>query len=84
MPSDLDDLASIMADPQVMRFSVSGPWSRERTQRFLEGCLVDYSEERWGYGRLAVVHKADSRLIGFAGLAEGAARRSELHSKEEL
>ena len=67
--SDLDEFAAIMADPEVMRFSKSGPWTRERTREFLEACLVDYSEERWGYGRLAVVHKADKRPIGFAGLA---------------
>jgi RimJ/RimL family protein N-acetyltransferase len=67
--SDLDDFAAIMADPEVMRFSKSGPWTRDITQRFLEGCQIDYSEKRWGYGRLAAVHKADQRLIGFAGLA---------------
>jgi RimJ/RimL family protein N-acetyltransferase len=68
-PSDLDAFAAIMADPEVMRFSRSGPWTRERTREFIEGCQADYSEERWGYGRLAVVHRADNRLIGFAGLA---------------
>jgi RimJ/RimL family protein N-acetyltransferase len=67
--ADLDELAPIMADPDVMRFSKDGPWTRERTQHFLEGCLEDYSEDRWGFGRLALVHKADGRLIGFAGLA---------------
>ena len=66
---DLDEFAPIMADSDVMRFSKSGPWTRERTLEFLEACQVDYSEERWGYGRLAVVHKADNKLIGFAGLA---------------
>jgi RimJ/RimL family protein N-acetyltransferase len=67
--SDLDEFAPIMADPEVMRFSKGGPWTREKTRQFLEGCLVDYSEERWGYGRLAVLHRADGRMIGFAGLA---------------
>jgi len=67
--SDLDDFAAIMANPEVMRFSISGPWNPEQTKRFLESCLVDYSEERWGFGRWAVVHKQDDRLIGFSGLA---------------
>jgi ribosomal-protein-alanine N-acetyltransferase len=67
--SDLDDFAPIMADAEVMRFSRSGPWTREQTKQFLEQCQVDYSEARWGYGRLAVVQKSDSRLIGLAGLA---------------
>jgi len=67
--SDLDDFSLITADPQVMRFSISGPWSRDRTKVFLEECQIDYSEERWGYGRWAALHKADNRLIGFCGLA---------------
>jgi ribosomal-protein-alanine N-acetyltransferase len=67
--SDLDDFSAVMADPLVMRFSITGPWDRDRTRRFLEGCLVDYSEDRWGFGRWATIHKQDNRLIGFSGLA---------------
>ena len=67
--SDLDDFSTIMANPEVMRFSISGPWNPEQTKRFLENCLVDYSKERWGFGRWAVVNKKDDRLIGFSGLA---------------
>lgn len=67
--SDLDDFAAIMADPEVMRFSISGPWDRARTREFLESCQVDYSPQRWGFGRWAVIHKEDQRLIGFSGLA---------------
>jgi len=67
--SDLDEFAPIMADADVMRFSKSGPWTRERTEEFLQQCQVDYSEARWGYGRLAAVQKTDQRVIGFAGLA---------------
>ncbi|NKB71513.1 MAG: GNAT family N-acetyltransferase [Candidatus Latescibacteria bacterium] len=68
-PSDLDRLALIMGNAEVMRFSTDGPWSRQRTQTFLHNCLADYTQQHWGYGRLAVVHKADNKLIGFAGLA---------------
>ncbi len=67
--SDLDALTPILADPEVMRFSVSGPWSRERTLRFLQGCVADYAEERWGFGLWAVVHKRDAQLIGYCGLS---------------
>jgi RimJ/RimL family protein N-acetyltransferase len=67
--SDLDAFLAVMPDPEVMRFSISGPWDRDRTERFLGGCLLDYSEERWGFGRWATVHKKDDRLIGFSGLA---------------
>lgn len=67
-PPDLEDLAPIMADPEVMRFSVTGPWSRDRTLRFIQGCMADYSEERWGFGLWAAVHKGDHQLIGYCGL----------------
>ncbi len=67
--SDLDEFASIMANAEVMHFSRSGPWTREQTEQFLKQCQIDYSEARWGYGRLAVVQKSDNRMIGFAGLA---------------
>jgi ribosomal-protein-alanine N-acetyltransferase len=67
--ADLDELAPIMADPEVMRFSVGGPWDRERTLQFLRGCIQDYSEKRWGFGLWAVVHKADGRLVGYCGLS---------------
>jgi RimJ/RimL family protein N-acetyltransferase len=68
-PADLGELAEILADPEVMRFSGGGPWSRERTKRFIQGCVEDYSEERWGFGLWAVVHKEDARLIGYCGLS---------------
>ena len=68
--SDLDDLASIMADPQVMEFSTGGPWDRNRTKVFLENCQVDYTVEGWSYRRWAVIHKHDNRLIGYCGLAQ--------------
>lgn len=67
--ADLDELAPIMADPEVMRFSVRGPWSRDRTLQFVRGCMEDYSEDRWGFGLWAVVHKPDGRLIGYCGLS---------------
>jgi len=66
---DVDEFAPIMADADVMRFSKSGPWTREQTEQFIKQCQVDYSEARWGYGRLAAIQKSDECLIGFAGLA---------------
>jgi RimJ/RimL family protein N-acetyltransferase len=67
-PSDLDALAPIFSDSEVMRFSVRGPRSREDTRRFIEGCLADYAPGRWGFGLWAVVHRRDRRLIGYCGL----------------
>jgi [ribosomal protein S5]-alanine N-acetyltransferase len=65
---DLDQIASILADPDVMRFSLSGPKTREQTQEFLEA--VFYSYEYRKRGLYAVIHKADTNLIGFCGLLD--------------
>lgn len=64
---DLDDLAKILADPDVMEFSTTGPITREATQKFLEEkVLKEYKE--WGTSVLAVIHKEDNQLIGFCGI----------------
>ena len=34
-PDDIDVLAPILADPEVMRFSLSGPETREQTASFI-------------------------------------------------
>jgi RimJ/RimL family protein N-acetyltransferase len=67
--SDLDSLASLFADPEVMRFSL-GTQTREYTQRWIEGCLQDYQPDRWGFGLWAVVQKSTGQLIGFCGLTK--------------
>ena len=66
-PEDLDALARIAADPEVMRYIGSGrPMSRAETETALlsiiEGC------ERRGYGRWALIHKPGGELIGYCGL----------------
>jgi ribosomal-protein-alanine N-acetyltransferase len=69
VPEDLDELAPIMADPEVMRFSTQGPWERDQTLAFINGCMENYSEDRWGFGLWAVIHMATDRLIGYCGLS---------------
>lgn len=63
--NDLDALAVILADSQVMRFSLSGPKTREQTQSLLDSILLSY--EKRGRGLYAVVHKDDQKLIGYCG-----------------
>jgi RimJ/RimL family protein N-acetyltransferase len=64
--ADLDDMAALFADPEVMRFG-RGPQSREWVRKWLRGCLEDYYQ-KWGFGLWAVVHRPDRRLIGYCGL----------------
>jgi RimJ/RimL family protein N-acetyltransferase len=64
--ADLDAMAGVFGDPEVMRFG-RGPQPREWVQGWLLGCLEDYYR-KWGFGLWAVVHKPDRRVIGYCGL----------------
>ena len=66
-PDDLDALAPILADPEVMRFSLSGPETREQTAAFITWCREQYARHRCGLW--AVVNINDERLIGYCGLS---------------
>jgi RimJ/RimL family protein N-acetyltransferase len=64
--ADLDAMAGVFGDPEVMRFG-PGPRSRDWVRGWLCGCLEDYYR-KWGFGLWAVVHKPDRRVIGYCGL----------------
>ena len=63
---DLDALAMIQADPEVMRYFPSGPRSRVEAFRELERCLN--LQESYGFSLWAAIDKAEGRLIGRCGL----------------
>ena len=63
--NDLDALAVILADAQVMRFSLSGPKTRQQTQSLIEGVLASYEQK--GRGLYAVVYKDNHKVIGYCG-----------------
>ena len=64
---DLDPLAQILSDPEVMRYMPGGkPLPRERAERTLQGILHHW--EQRGFGWWAVVYGSDARLIGWCGL----------------
>lgn len=66
-PDDLDDLASILGNPQVMKYLEIDcqPLSRERTEIAINSIIGHW--EKNGFGRWAVVFKDDGKLIGMAG-----------------
>lgn len=70
-PDDLDAIAPLFADPEVMRFSAYGPLNRDRTRElFLDRCLASYRDN--GFGWYAIAEKAtqgDRPLLGFCGLS---------------
>jgi RimJ/RimL family protein N-acetyltransferase len=66
-PDDLDDLAALFADPDVMRYVGDGrPATREEAEAALQSILGHW--QRRGYGRWVVVDKETDEFIGFGGL----------------
>jgi RimJ/RimL family protein N-acetyltransferase len=66
-PADLDALAKINSDPDVMHHTGDGnPVSREETDRRLRGYIEHWREN--GFGLRAAIHKSDHVFVGFCGL----------------
>jgi RimJ/RimL family protein N-acetyltransferase len=64
---DHDFFARIHAMPEVTRY-IGGPRPVERSRAWIEGMLATYDSSN--LGQLAVVRKADGRLIGRCGLSD--------------
>ena len=62
---DLNALWRIMSNPEVMRFSLSGPYSREKTEAFLKACIESYASRATGL--YAVELNATKEVIGYCG-----------------
>ena len=65
---DLDALhAAVYGDAEVTRYLPGGaPWPREKVQKLIAFYVKHWEEH--GFGPWAVIHRADSRFIGEAGL----------------
>lgn len=67
---DLDELAVILSNPEVMRYSPRGSIPQEKvtevTQEILEFFIQHWKQ--YGFGVWAVVEKATGKLIGHCGL----------------
>ena len=64
---DVDALALILGNAEVMRFSIAGPLSLDQTKDYLHHRIMKHYAEH-GFGLWALVDKEENRLIGFAGL----------------
>jgi RimJ/RimL family protein N-acetyltransferase len=65
--SDLDDLALIYRDPDVMQYRLfPSSASKAETQHMLQKMLDHW--KRYGFGRWAIVEKSTQHFIGHAGL----------------
>jgi [ribosomal protein S5]-alanine N-acetyltransferase len=65
-PDDLDSLAAIQADPEVMRYFPSGSRSIEQTRIDLERCILIQAE--YGFSLWATIERESGLLIGRSGL----------------
>lgn len=48
-----------------MRFSLNGPYSREQSKAFIDGCLSQYADK--GAGLFAVFYPETQQVIGYCG-----------------
>lgn len=64
---DFDDFASLVADPEVMRFSLKGPLDQQEAKKYFQSRILAHYQEN-GFGLWALVLKEEKTLIGFAGL----------------
>ena len=68
-PQDVDDIAALFADPDVMRFiglEAGAILSRAETESTVEKMIAFWT--RTGFGRWAVIDKETRKLIGLCGL----------------
>jgi RimJ/RimL family protein N-acetyltransferase len=66
-PEDLDELATLFRDPEVMRFVGEGqPVDREEADKALQSIIRHWQAH--GFGRWAAVDKQTREFIGFGGL----------------
>lgn len=63
---DLDAIASLWADPEVMKHIPTGIQRRETSQASLDNIIWYWSQHNFGYW--AVIHKDEGNLIGWCGL----------------
>lgn len=66
-PEDLDDLARLFSDPQVVKYVGDGrPVNREESDKALQSIIRHWQTH--GFGRWAVVDKQTREFVGFGGL----------------
>lgn len=64
---DSSQLAPILANSQVMKFSPTGILSTQQTRTKINGFIASYQKN--GFGKWAVLFKESNRLIGYCGIA---------------
>lgn len=63
---DCSNLTSILGDPEIMKFSVSGKMAQSKIEKFITNALKSYKDNK--YGLWALTTKLDKEVIGIFGL----------------
>jgi ribosomal-protein-alanine N-acetyltransferase len=64
--SDAPAIYRFRSDPEVMRFSIHGPATKEGVHEYLRSCASRYGRD--GLGQWAVILKSDGSCIGECGI----------------
>ncbi len=63
---DLSDFTLLMADPQVMEFSLKGTLSKEEAREYLQKRILSHYQ-KYGFGLWAIFIQETGQFIGLAG-----------------
>ena len=67
---DIEPSYQMNLDPEVSKYTLDGGvHSREEIHAIIHGNVFD-DYQKYGFGRFAIIHKADDVFIGFAGLKQ--------------
>lgn len=66
-PSDLPEVAELLADPLVMKSSLKGPLTIEEAKEYLNERIIGHYRQ-WEIGPWGVFLKEDGQFLGMAGL----------------
>lgn len=62
---DFDATHQLLSDPEVMRFSLNGPYSEQKTLEFINNCIQQTAKNLPSL--LAVTNRTTGLLIGYCG-----------------
>ena len=63
--SEFDNAYQLLSDPDVMRYSLNGPYSKQKSQAFIEQCILKSKQNEPTL--FAVIEKENNQFIGFCG-----------------
>lgn len=66
-PTDLPEVAELLADPLVMKSSLKGPLSLDEAKEYLNDRMIAHYQ-KWGIGPWGLFTKNDAQFLGIAGL----------------